>query len=243
MNPRSILPALITGLLAAVLPVAAQIRPADRGTRIDNDPAVVHLAPLMEALPELSVVREAPVFSDHNGRHRLGFLRANQKVKVEAITDKAYRVRGQGTRDGISGWVAPWAFSASEPDFVEQFRKFYDRQIAVNQLIEAGQVAIGMTLDEVTLARGRPTKTSVRQTAEGTTGQWEFITIQEEKNYATRVNPVTGRYYRELVSVTQIEREKTVVEFENDIVTAVEESTAEKGGNIRVVVRPLFFRW
>lgn len=243
MNSRSILPALLAGLFAALLPADAQIRPAERGTRIDDDPAVVHLGDVLDELPELAVVREAPVFSDHNGRHRLGFLRANQTVKVEAITDKAYRVRGQGTRDGISGWVAPWAFSAREPDFVEQFRKFYDRQIAVNKLIAAGQAAIGMTLEEVGRARGKPTKTAVRQTADGTSGQWEFITFDEQKNYATRLNPVTGRYYRELVSVTQIEREKTVIEFEDDIVTAIEESTAERGGNVRIVVRPLFFRW
>ena len=55
-------------------------------------------------------------------------LKANQTVRLEAITDKIYRVRGQGTRDGISGWVAPWAFSSTDPDFVANLKNLYTRQ-------------------------------------------------------------------------------------------------------------------
>jgi mannose-6-phosphate isomerase-like protein (cupin superfamily) len=226
-------------------PADGQIRPDERGaaSRIDNDPEIVRLEEVLANPLELAVVREAPVFSDHNGRHRLGFLRADQTVKLEAMTDKAYRVRGQGTRDGIAGWVAPWAFTAREPDFVDKLAKLYERQIEVRKLIEARQAAIGMSLEEVRLALGQPTKTTVRQTAGGSSGTWEFITYEEEKQYAARVDPHTGRLFRVLTGVAQIERGKTVVEFENNLVTAIEESTAERGGNVRIIVPPLLLRW
>jgi hypothetical protein len=159
------------------------------------------------------------------------------------MTAKSYRVRGQGTRDGIAGWVAPWAFSSKDPEFVAHLKQLYDRQIQVRALIEAKQVAVGMTLDEVTLSRGKPTKTSVRKTEKGQTGRWEYIDYEEVKNYVTRVNPANGAVYRQLASVTREEKGRTTVEFEGEIVTAVEESEDRQGSNVRIIVPPVVFGW
>jgi hypothetical protein len=174
---------------------------------------------------------------------RLGTLKANQTVRVEAITDKNYRVRGQGTRDGISGWVAPWAFSSTDPEFVANLKQLYDRQIQVQKLIEARSVAVGMTLDEVSRSQGKPTKTSVRKTATGQSGRWDFIQYEDVKNYATEIDRATGRTFRRLVSVTRVEKGKVAVEFENDVVTAVEENEDHQGSNVRIIVPPVVFRW
>ena len=100
-----------------------------------------------------------------------------------------------------------------------------------------------MTLDEVTLSRGKPTKTSLRKTATGQSGRWDFIEYEDIKNYATEIDRTTGQTYRRLVSVTRVEKGKTGVEFENDVVTAVEESEDHQGGNVRIIVPPVFFRW
>lgn len=233
-------------LLAAmltILPAFAQIQRQERKSNLDSDPEVVYFDGKMLKPLELGVIKAAPVFSDREGKHRLGMLKSNQIVKLEAITDKVYRVRGQGTHDGIAGWVAPWAFTAKEPDFQEQLKQLYERQIQVQSLIAAKEVAIGMSLEEVTLSKGKPTKTSIRKTVGGQSGRWEFIEYDEVKHYATRVNPQNGTVYRVLSHVTQVERGKLVVEFENDLVTAIEESTNNQGGNVRIVVPPVVFGW
>lgn len=230
--------------MLGTLPLHAQIQRQERKSLLDSDPEVVYMEQTFPKLPELRVIKEAPVFSDRTGSHRLGFLKANQVVQLEAITDKVYRVRGQGTRDGISGWVAPWAFTSKDPEFVTNLKALYDRQIQVQRLIAERQVAIGMTIEEVAKSRGKPTKTSMRQTGSGESGRWEFIDYDEIKHYVTRVDPRTGGVYRQLSHIEQIEKSKISVEFENGLVTAVEESEdTRRGGSTRIIVPPLIFGW
>ena len=234
---------ILLALAACTLPADAETRRNDRRSLLQNDPEVVYLDRYLEKPYTLKVIKAAPVFSDKEGRHRLGTLRENQTVRLEAVTGKVYRVRGEGTHNGIAGWVAPWAFEGKSPDFREQLRKFYERQIQVQELIAAKQVAVGMTLAEVTEARGKPTKTRVRKTGEGQAGRWEWIDYDEVKHYVTRVDPVNGAVYRQFSHLTQVEKGKTAVEFENGVVTAVEESENNEGGNVRIVVPPIVFGW
>lgn len=221
----------------------AQVKRAERPSLLDSDPDVVYLEQTLKDPIELEVIKEAPVFSDKTGSHRLGFLRANQRVKLEAITDKVYRVRGQGRSGGIAGWVGPWAFSSRDPEFVENLKKLYARQIEVQNLIAAKAVAVGMTIDEVALSLGKPTKTSMRRTATGEAGSWEFIEYEEIKHYVTRIDPVSGGVFRQLSHITREEKSKTAVEFENGLVNAVTESENRGGGNVRIIVPPLVFGW
>jgi len=234
--------ASLLGLLL-VLPLAAQTKRQERRSLLDTDPEVVYLDRAVPTPIKLSVIKEAPVYADKEGHRRLGFLKANQVVELEAITERAYRVRGQSLHNGIAGWVPPWAFSSKDPDFVENLKKLYHRQMAVQALIEAKTVALGMDLDEVEQAKGKPTKTSVRRTATGQSGRWEFVDYEDMKHYITRIDPSTGIAYRQLSHVTREEKSKVVVEFENDVVTAVEESEDNQGGNVRIIVPPLIFRW
>ena len=232
------MPLLISVVL--ILPLSAQVA---RTSLLDSDPEVVYLDRTLEKPIDLKVIKEAPVYSDKEGKHRLGFLKADQTVRLEAITDKVYRIRSKSLRDGIAGWVAPWAFSSNDPEFVAHFKELYERQIQVQALIAAKQLAVGMTLDEVAQSRGKATQTSVRKTGKGQTGRWEYIDYEEVKNYITRVNPANGAVYRQLASVTREEKGRTSVEFENGIVTAVEESENRQGGNVRIVVPPVVFGW
>ncbi len=232
-------------LISFCLCLHAHGEPKSRSSKslLDSDPDVIYLDQTLKKPIQLTVIKEAPVFSDKNGSTRLGTLKAGQVVPLEAMTEKIYRVRGRGTRDGISGWVAPWAFSSTDPEFVANLKKLYERQTLVQKLIAAKQLAIGMTLDEVTLSRGKPTKTANRKTAEGQSGRWEFIEYEDVKNYVTEIDRSTGIAYRRLVSVTRTEKSKTAVEFENDRVTALEESEDHQGNNTRLIVPPLVFTW
>lgn len=232
---------LVTGLF---LCLAANGQRKDRPSLLDSDPDVVYLAQFMDKPIMLDVVKQAPVFSDHNGKNRLGSLKADQKVQVEAITEKAYRVRGEGLSDGIAGWVAPWAFTSADPDFVKHLKEIYERQIQVLKLIEDKQIAIGMTLGEVEQAIGKPTKTTVRRTEKGNSGSWEYIEYREIKHYTTRVDPVSRQAYRVLSHIEQIERERMNVEYEDDVVTAIEESEDRRRRNaIRTIIPPLIWVW
>lgn len=234
---------LLSLALLVALPLSAQVKRGERKSLLDNDPRVVYLTDMPDKQIELMIVKDAPVYSDVDGKQKLGTIVANQKVKIEAITDKAYKVRGKGTNDGIAGWVGPWAFASKDPQFVENLKKFYTRQLEVNKLIAENEVAMGMTTDEVALSLGKPTKSSLRQTPEGQSGKWEFIEFDEQKNYANVRDPVTGNFYRQLVSVTQIEKNKRVVEFTNGAVSAIEDSESKGADQVRIIVPPIVFGW
>lgn len=227
-----------------IIPVEGQIKRTERQSLLNSDPSVVYLENTLSKPLKLQVVEQFPVFSDKDGKNRVGFLKANQTVEVEAITDKVYRVRGQGLRDGIVGWISPAAFSSKDPDFVKNLKDLYERQIAVAELIAAKKVAMGMTMEEVASSLGKPTITKIRTTADGDSGKWSFIEYEEIKHYTTRRDPRTGMVYRTLAGVTQNEKSKTIVEFENSVVTAIEESENHSGsGTTRLVVPPLIWRW
>lgn len=230
-------------ILCTTLAATAQGIRKDRKSNLDSDPEVVYLDQWLDKPVELQVVKQAPVFSDRKGSHRLGFLKADQTVKVDAITDKIYRVRGQGTHAGIAGWVAPWAFSAPDPDFVARFKEFYERQMQVQALIAAKQAAVGMTLQEVEAALGKPVKTNLRKTEAGSSGVWEYVDYDEVKHYITRIDPKTGATYRQLSHIERVERGRTNVEFKDDLVTAVEQSEDRRGGTVKIIVPPLVFGW
>ena len=230
--------------LSLVISATAEVKPGkERKSLLDSDPDVVYLAQTIKKPIELTVIKEAPVFSDKGGTSRVGFIKAGQTVPLEAMTQKAYRVRGKGTRDDITGWVSPTAFSSKDPDFVANLKKLYTRQIEVQTLIAAKKVAIGMSLDEVSMAKGKPTKTSVRRTANGQSGIWEYIHYETVNHYIDRLDPRTGQVYRQFSYATQEEKGKTVIEFTNDVVSAIEETEDSKGGKVRSVGPPVVFGW
>ncbi len=136
---------------------------------------MIYLKHVVEKPILLKVLKTAPVFADRQGNRRLGFLKAEQTVILEGMTDEVYRVRGEGTRNGLAGWVAPWAFTHPDEDFVKKLKELYTRQITVNAMIDAGGVAIGMTAKEVEASKGSPSKSSKRLTSDGTSSIWEYI--------------------------------------------------------------------
>lgn len=218
---------------------------ADRkSSLLDSDPDVVYLEDHVDEPIRLRVVKEAPIFSDKEGSRQLGTAIADQTVELQAMTGRAYRVSARTTGNKVVGWVAPWAFSAEDPDFVENLKQFYERQLEVAKLIESGTPAVGMTLDEIGRTLGEPTKTRVRRSDEGESGRWEFITYEDIEHFRLIRDPVNGRLYRQLSHVTREERGRTAVEFENDIVTAIEESESSEGeGRVKIVIPPIVWGW
>ena len=217
---------------------------SERKSLLNSEPGVIYLEEILEVPIKLKVIKEAPVYSDKEGKIRLGFLKADQTVELEGMTENAYRVRGQGrSNNGIVGWVGPHAFSHPQEDFIAKLKQLYERQILVNKIINDKGIAIGMTLDEVDKSRGKPTKTSVRRTAKGEAGSWEYIDYEEVKHYVTRIDPVSGQAFRQLSHVTREETGKTMVEFEDGLVSALQEDVDNGPGNVQIIIPPLVFGW
>jgi hypothetical protein len=214
-----------------------------RRSLLDSDPDVVYLDQHLAEPIELGIVKAAPIFSDKEGQRRLGAVTPGQRVVLEAMTERAYRVTAKTGGNRVKGWVAPWAFEAKQPDFVEVLKKFYQRQLQVMKLIEEERAAIGMTMSEVGRALGEPTKKTLRKTPKGQTGSWEFIVYDEVRHYRFIQDPVSGQLLRQLSHITQEEKGKTVVEFEDDLVTAIEETENRGQAAVRVVVPPIVFGW
>jgi hypothetical protein len=228
-------------LLMSLVPTAET---APKRSLLDDDPNVVYLEEHVEKPIELLVIKEAQVFSDKEGKRPLGTMVKDQKVVLQAMTDRAYRVSAKTKGNKVNGWVAPWAFASKDPKFVDNLKALYERQLEVTKLIAENRAAIGMTLDEAGRALGSPSKTKVRQTAKGRSGKWEFIEYEEVRHYTYVRDPITGNAFRQFSHVTQEEIGKTVIEFENDVVTAIEQSESADGtGAVRIVVPPVVFAW
>lgn len=232
---------LILVLAIALAPALAVAQ--SKRSLLDSDPEVIYLEEQIDKPVELRVIKEASIYSDKEGKRRLGTLVTGQKVILQAMTDRAYRISGQTSANKVSGWVTPWAFASKDPEFVENLKKLYEREMEVNKLIAEHRAAIGMTVDEVGQALGNPTKTKVRQTEKGRSGSWEFINYEEVSHYNYVTDPVSGRVFRQLAYVTKVERGKTLVEFEDEVVTAIEETENREGGAVKIVIPPVVFGW
>lgn len=228
-------------LLASVMLLSAdRERNGKKRSLIDSDPAVVYITDLLpdkEAV-ELTVTEPAQVYTSKTGGRKLGVIKGG-KVKLIGFNDRACKVQGQGQ----IGWVKPSLLSAKKGNVQELLKTVYSREMEVKRLIEEGEVALGMSRDEVCRVYGKPTKQTLRRTKEGMGGTMEFAKYEEVKHYEPVVDAYTGAVFRRYTHTTQEETSKVVVEFEDGIASAIEESEQENGGDVKVVVRPVVWIW
>jgi outer membrane protein assembly factor BamE (lipoprotein component of BamABCDE complex) len=217
---------------------------APRKSLLNNDPNVVYLSEHTDSPVFLTTTRSTPVYSTKKGTHKLGTYPANTKLQLLAIGgENAYRVKGKAKHSTVSGWVSPKLLTSSEKDFRTKLQSFYERTLIVRDLIANNDVAIGMTLDEVRESLGEPTKTEVKQTRKGDSGKWEYIVAIEEKHYRTVIDPRSGQTYRQLSHITTEEKERTTLEFEDNVVTSVTRKKNNGPGQVRIIPVPLIFGW
>ena len=81
--------ALVSALLLSLfLPASAQTKRPERKSLLDREPDVIHLAEHVKNPIELRVIKEATVFSDKNGKNKLGALVADQVVADRVVADR-----------------------------------------------------------------------------------------------------------------------------------------------------------
>ena len=218
-----------------ILPAAAQL---------DADPDVVYVKDFYEKSVKLKVAKAGWVFATKKGGSKRGALKVGTDVELIGFTEKAYKIRGKKQNgSGVSGWVSPAALTSKDKDFAKKIQAVFERQIVVRELIEKKEIAIGMTDLEVAQVLGKPTKSKVRRTAKGQSATLEYIDYEIENHYANFRDPATGGIYRQLTHQTKEEKSKTVVEFENNIVIAIEESEDNGNARRRIVATPITFFW
>lgn len=234
-------PLLIGIFLVSVLTLTGEERRSGlRRSLIDSDPNVVYVADLLPAneTVELTVNEPAQVYTSRTGGRKLGVVKEG-KVKLIGFDNRACKIQGQGK----TGWVKPSQLSASKGNIQELLKTVYIREMEIKRLVAAGEIALGMSREEVFRVLGQPTKQTLRRTKDGISGTMEFIEYEEVKHYEPVVNQYNGNLYRRFTHTTEEEKFKIVVEFENDVASAIEESENDQGGDVRVVVRPIVLVW
>jgi len=215
--------------------------PEKRKSLLNNDPDVLYLEGYSAKPMEFLVAEPAVGYANKKGGQKLTTFKKGSKLTLLAMTDKAYKVLGKGKYGKVRAWVDPQKLASKDPKFVENLKKLYVRQMTVNSMIAKKEVAIGMTLDEVSQSLGDPTKKETKITKDGRVGKWEFINYVQHKHYNYVRNPVSGQVFKQLSHITTEEKGKITVEFENDIITSITSKESAGPAKVRIINPPIIF--
>jgi hypothetical protein len=187
----------------------------------------------------LTVLNNAAIYYQADLARWLGTLRKGQLVELQAVSDSAYRVRGQAQQGQVAGWVEPRDLSPLKKEFIEGLRQNAARLEEVKSLIAKNEVAINMTPDEVRASLGKPPKRSTRIDDKGRHEAWEYIRYEMVPQQSTGFDA-----YGQLVATTiyvKVPVGRVAVIFDNGLVSAIEQSegTLLKENRVKMVAQPL----
>lgn len=248
MNPFHATPTVLAMALALCFMTSADaqtIRPnaSDAGSKLMRETGSTYIEDIFPGEPpkiELLVLEPTIVYGDTRAQRRFGVFDRNVVVDLVAISEFAYKVRGEAQHGRLAGWVSKKNLSAKDPKFAEKLDKLIARNKLVAELIEKKQIAIGMTPAEVALVLGDPTRRETRVTAQGKEDVWEYITYETINHYDYYRDPATGQTLRRFSYSEKIESGKVRIEFSNSAVTAISESDEESGrGPLKIVPVPI----
>lgn len=243
-------PLAVLAVAAFLLPASAQLRRPgivsvereDRTTsRLVKEDGAIYLEEMIDNEVFGRTATAAPIYSTLAGDRWLGNLVPGQKAVLLAVSDKAYRVRARAKQGQVAGWVSKAAVEGLPEGFEDNLREFHARWVVVKELIENHQVALGMTVGEVTESIGPPDKRSSRLTAEGRTDILEYISYervpQSVPGFDAFGRPITRTEY------VEVESGRVTIEFAGDTVVSIAETEGidlTDNGVYRSVPRPIF---
>ena len=220
-------------VLLTLFPIWLQAEPVLR------EKGAIYLEDILTKPVKVDVAEEAPIFFDADMGRPLGFLTKGQLVELQAVTDTVFRVKGMARQGQVVGWVDPKYLGALKPDFLANLKKAAKRQEEVKALIARKEVAINMTPEEVVASLGKAGKTTSRLDATGQHEVWEYIRYEEVPQEGTGYDR-----FGSLVATTvyvKVPVGKLAVIFENNVVTALEQSegTLAKENQVKVIATPI----
>jgi hypothetical protein len=208
-------------------------------SNLPREPGAVYLEDLALKPVKLVTIGDAGVLSKPADGRFLGTIRKGSTVELLAVTDSAFRVRGQAAQGGVVGWVDPKAIQNVKPEFLDSLHQNAKRKADVDAMIEKGEVALNMTPEEVSASLGKAQKKSSKLDVTGRKDIWEFV------RYARVPQDTTGydRYGRLIHSTiyVKVPAGKLTVTFENNLVSGLEqtEGNTDVQAPIRLIPAPI----
>ncbi len=210
---------------------------------IIREPGAIYLSDFETKPMKLKVIAAAPAYFDFNGTRYVGNLRMPQFVELQAISDRAYRVRGLAQQGQILGWVDPKAFEPIPKETLALLQKSEERRQTVEALIVSKEVAIGMTPDEVDRSIGRPQKKTNRASKDQNEQVWEYVKYANIPQQTNIANPngtfsIATTYVRTPVG-------RLTVTFKDNLVESLDQSegTILTGNETTIVAPPIVLAW
>lgn len=238
--------AILLGIVCAAaftLPPSTEGAPARKKRQkssLPREPGAIYLEDFADSKIMLKVKGEPPIYKSTLRKDALGLLKKGREVELVAMTDTQYRVRGPAQHGTVVGWVLPSQLTSLDKEFVTNLRKLYERQKKVEELIEQGEVALGMTIEEVGDSLGRPSRKSSKLDKDGRVDTYEYVTYKRIPQYRY-ARDFRGRLYQETYYI-KVESGKLKVSFKDKIAESIEETEGEPiaGGKVRIVPPPIF---
>ena len=211
---------------------------------IIREPGAIYLSDFATKPMKLKVLAAAPAYFDVTGNRYAGTLRFPQIVEVQAISDKAYRIRGNAQQGQILGWVDPKFLDPIPKETLEALRKSEERRKTVEALIAKNEVALGMTTDEVQLSLGKPQKKTSRASQDKAVEQvWDYVKYDLIPQNTNLIGPngvvtVTTTYIKTPVG-------KLTISFKDGLVESLDQSegTILNGDQTTIVAPPIVVYW
>jgi hypothetical protein len=215
-----------------------------RAEPIIREPGAIYLSDFATQPLKLKVLAPAPAYFDLAGTRYVGTLRASQFVEVQAISDTAYRVRGNAQQGPVLGWVAPKYLQPIAPEALATLKKADERRQTVLALIRKNQVAMGMTPAEVQLSIGKPQKATSRAAKDRATEQiWEYVKYTTIPQSTTVAGP-NGTF---TVATTYVKTPigRLTITFKDGMVESLDQSegTIFSTDETTVVPPPILVYW
>jgi hypothetical protein len=223
--------ALILALALPVIAIGASNLPREEGA--------VYLEDLALKPVKLFTVSEAGVLSKPGDGRFLGTIRRGANVELLAVTEDAFRVRGQAQQGGVVGWVEIKTIQPVKAEFLDSLKKNAKRKADVDVLIEKSEVALNMTPDEVTASLGKAQKKTSKLDADGRKDVWEFVRYVRVPQDTTGYDR-QGRLVRNVIYV-KVPAGKLTVNFDNGLVSGLEqtEGNTDVQSPIRLIPAPI----
>ena len=219
-------------------PIVLVLTALAHGGAVIREPGAVYLEDFLKAPVKLATTADTAIYYQSDLARYLGTIRKGDVVELQAVGEKAYRVRGKAQQGQVAGWVAPETLTALKQEFLVNLRKNAARKAEVDALIAKNEVAINMTPDEVSLALGKPSKTTSRLDASGREEVWEFVRYERVPQEIFGQDPA-GRLVRSITYI-KVPAGKLAVTFGNNLVSALEqtEGTFDRDARVSIVAAP-----
>ena len=229
-------------ICAGAFAEAAPRKKKSNKSGLAREPGAIYLSDFTTSHTKLRVKGEPPIYKSTLRKNALGILKKNGEVELVAMTDKQYRVRGKAQHDTVVGWVLPSQLTSLDKDFIANLRALYERQKKVEALIENGEIALGMTVDEVAESLGRPDRKSSKLDRGGRRDTYEYVTYKRIPQFRYARDSY-GRLYQETYYI-KVESGRLKVAFNDKIVESIEEVEGEPNGagRVKIVPAPIIIR-